>query len=117
MSVLNKIFPVSKSAGKIVDSITKGVDESILTKEEKANYLLKWLDASLPHNTTMRVLAWSVGGVWIISYLAMQIAGMSGYDAQYQLLKDGLTQFVEPHFDTIVYAYFGVAVLSRIKGK
>jgi hypothetical protein len=76
MSWWNHIFPSSKSAEKMIDAATKGVDAVWYTEEEKAatrekmrDWYLKLLDSMQAYNVAMRALAFIVGGIWAIHLL------------------------------------------------
>jgi hypothetical protein len=57
------------SSDKIIEGGMSALDKAILTKEEKLDFKLEFIKATLPMNRARRILAMLVGGVWAIHAL------------------------------------------------
>jgi hypothetical protein len=55
---------------KVVGSVISGIDKSIFTREEKADYLLKFLTAYQPYKLAQRILAIMFSSVFLFAFIA-----------------------------------------------
>ena len=93
------------SSDKIVDSGIKAIDSAILTSEEKTEYFLKFIEASIPMNVARRFIAISVTVFWLLCGLL--IIGLILTDAD--KLPDIVSfanVYVMPPFTVLVSFYF-----------
>ncbi len=83
MSFFGRLFGTEKAIGKIVDSVSSGLDALVYTDQEREHDSLKersearsmiveWVKASQGQNLARRVIALSVTGVWLLQYLLSQ---------------------------------------------
>lgn len=70
LKVLGKIF----SPKKLGDSLISGIDKSILTKEEKLDYMSKMLVLYEPYKIAQRILAVLFSGSFLLVHLITAIA-------------------------------------------
>ena len=93
------------SSDKIMDNASKGIDSIILTSEEKTEYFLKFIEASVPMNVARRFIAISVTLFWLLC--GFLIIGLILFDAP--KLKDVVefaNVYVMPPFTILVGFYF-----------
>jgi hypothetical protein len=53
----------------VVDSVIGGIDKSVFTREEKADYLLKFLSAYEPYKLAQRILAIMFSSVFLMAFI------------------------------------------------
>ena len=93
------------SSEKIVDNISSGLDKAILTGEEKKDYLLKFIELSMPMNVARRFIALSVCMLWVFCGVLSMILIVVGSDKLEQLISFGAT-YIMPPFTVLVSFYF-----------
>ena len=80
MSYLGKLFGTEKALSSIVDGVSNGLDALVYTDEEKASgaakersearkMVIEWMSATQGQNLARRILALSIGGLWILMIL------------------------------------------------
>lgn len=79
---IGKIFGTDEAVGKVVDSVSNGLDKIWYTDEEKAEdkaqakrdasaFIIKWMESTTGQNLARRLIAVVVTGVWVLQYIAM----------------------------------------------
>ncbi len=115
--ILGKIF----NPKKLGDSIISGVDKSILTNEEKLDYMQKMLTLYEPFKLAQRILAIMFSSVFLLIHLVTAIINfvyvLRGLDTKivlslYEFNNNGLGNVVL----MVVGFYFAGGVLN-LKGK
>ena len=90
MSFWGKIFGSDETTGKIIDTVSNGLDKLWHTDEEKADdraqarregqqFILGWLDTTKGQNLARRLIAMSLTLVWILMFIGsmgLSIAGV-----------------------------------------
>ena len=54
------------SSGKIIDGGMAALDKVVLTEEEKIEYKLQFVKATMPMNRARRAIAMMVAGIWSV---------------------------------------------------
>jgi hypothetical protein len=131
LSWWNHIFPSSKSAEKMIDAATKGVDAVWYTEEEKAatrekmrDWYLKLLDSMQAYNVAMRALAFIVGAIWAFHLLiatALYVLAAFICPAETescrsalaaQSIDEQLQRHINEPFFLVMMFYFGAAGIN-----
>lgn len=101
MSILGDLF----SKDKIIDNAAKGIDAIFLTDEEKTQYFLEYLKASMPMNVSRRIIAAAVSFMWVIVGLVELCLILIGSD-KIENIHSFATVYVMPSFTVLVSFYF-----------
>lgn len=101
MGILSKLF----STPDIVETGTKAVDAVFLTDEERTEYFLKFVEASLPMNVSRRIIASGVTALWAISGIVAIVAILMR-SPQIEPLIGFLNVYVMPPFTVLTSWYF-----------
>lgn len=124
----NKIFPSTRSAEKLIDAATRGVDAVWYTEEERAqtraelrDWYIKLLDSMQAYNVAMRALAFIVGAVWashliVATLLYIAAAFICPIDAETcraataaSAIDEQLKAHINEPFFLVMGFYFGAA--------
>ena len=140
MSFLSSLFLNKDNVSSVVKAGISAGDKLFYTSEEKADDNLKlkeWylnlLDSMKPFNIAMRLLAVGVFSMWALHLMASSLAYMLAFyvcdpaaltcamTTAAEAINNQMTTHINPHFETIIYFYFGVAglnsAISNFKGK
>lgn len=93
------------SNSKIVDTGLKAVDSVFLTNEEKTEYFLKFVEASLPMNVSRRIIAAGVTTLWLIGGIIGITAILTGHPKTPELMSF-LNVYVMPSSTVLTSFYF-----------
>ena len=74
---MNKIIGKIFNPEKLGDSIISGVDKAILSKEEKLDYMAKFLKLYEPYKLAQRILAIMFSGVFLLVHLLIFIVHLT----------------------------------------
>jgi len=93
------------STPKIIDNISSGLDKVILTDQERTDHFLKYLDLTMPMNTSRRFIAIAITLNWV-AYLWLVVALMFlGNDKLEAVVSFG-NVYIMPPFSLITAFYF-----------
>lgn len=93
------------SSDKIVENASKGIDAAFLTKEEKTQYFLKYLEASMPMNISRRIIAIATCFMWVVCGLAIMTLVILDH-AQTEAVSEFARWYIVPSFTVLVSFYF-----------
>lgn len=93
------------STPEIVKTGTKAIDAAFLTEEEKTEYFLKFVEASLPMNVSRRIIAVGVTALWAIAGIITIGAILVG-SPKVEALIGFLNVYVMPPFTVLTSWYF-----------
>lgn len=114
----------SKTAEKVVDGVSSGLDMMFYTDEEKAiangkilDWKLKYATASAGQSISRRVIATIVSSLWGLIVLAAAVAGYfaTGKDSYANYLMELLGSTVNTPFMIIIGFYFAAHVVGKLK--
>ena len=112
-----------KTADKVIDSVSSGIDYSIYTRQEKAEdgqrrltWMLEWLKFSAPQNVSRRRISIMVVALWIFLILLMVFARLIGRTEDAGFIFDTLRDLVNKPFMIIIGFYFVAHVVRAFKG-
>ncbi len=111
--ILGAIFGSSKNT----EAVFSGIDKAFFTKEEKADYFLKYLGATQPQNMARRFIAIIVVFLWALLVL-LAVVVHPWMPAWSDIIFSILEDVVNTPFSIIIVFYFA-AHLARAwnKGK
>ncbi len=93
------------SSEKIIDNASSGIDKIVLTAEEKTDYFLKFIEASMPMNIARRFIAIAVTLFWLLCGLL--IIFLILFDAKkLPEIVEFANVYVMPPFTILVSFYF-----------
>lgn len=84
MGILGRLLGSEKAMSAAIEGVSSGLDKLFYTAEEKsedernaireaAAIINKWLENSQGQNLARRVLAFAIGGTWLLQYFAMMM--------------------------------------------
>jgi ABC-type transport system involved in cytochrome c biogenesis permease subunit len=110
-----------KTADKVIDTVSAGVDMAWFTEEEKSiaaakvlDFKLKWMKATSGQNLARRVIAFGVVGLWILIIVIACFARIWSVDAS-NFLFQVLTDIVSLPFTVIIGFYFAAHMVGKLK--
>lgn len=109
MSIFSSLF----SSDKIVDNASKAVDKLVFTGEEKAEFLIEAMKATLPMAIGRRIIAFGVTAMWMIIIFQWSLAVWLGSELVAATLFNGLKEFITTPFSVIVGFYFLKAITGQ----
>jgi len=131
MSFLSSLFLNKENVSSVVKAGISAGDKLFYTSEEKADDNLKlkeWyinlLESMKPFNVAMRLLAVGVFAMWALHLMASSLAYMLAFYVCDPLIltcamttagdaiHGQMSTHINPHFEKIIYFYFGVAGLN-----
>ena len=89
----------------IVDGAKKGIDAAFLTDEERTQYFLKYIEASMPMNVARRFIAIVVTLVWALGFF-LCVSLMLLESSLFKDMADFVTLYVAPTFGGMTAFYF-----------
>lgn len=93
------------SSDKIIDSASKGIDAAFLTSEEKTEYFLKFIEASMPMNIARRFIAMAVTIFWLFcGFLVVALILLDS--SKLKEIVEFASVYVMPPFTVLVSFYF-----------
>lgn len=111
-----------KTAEKVVDGVSSGLDAMFFTDEEKSqanqkilDWKLKYFEATKSSNVTRRVIALMIVGLWVVLVVGMVISHGFGAVAYAEYLFKTLTDIVMQPFSIIIGFYFLAHVVRANK--
>ena len=111
-----------KTAEKVVDGVTSGLDAMFFTDEEKSianqkvlDWKLKMLEATKSSNVARRIISLMIVGLWVLLVVVMVIAHGLGAIAYADYLFKTLTDVVMQPFSIIIAFYFLAHVVRANK--
>ena len=116
----------SRTAEKVVDGVTSGVDAMFFTEEEKSvanqkilDWKLEYAKATAGMSISRRVIAVSVTGMWMMLVVLMVIFGIAfgGNHFTVLFLFDIMKDIVGVPFSIILGFYFLAHVVGKGKGQ
>lgn len=117
-SLLKSLFLTTDRAGENIETVSKGLDAIVHTKEEKANFLLLWLKGTGPTNVSRRVIAFAVAGLKIlyeIGYFVAWVLGMKFDTTAFLAVLDShLQQSINTPFMLVMGFYFAPHLLTAL---
>ena len=93
------------SSDKIVENASKGIDAAFLTNEEKTQYFLKYLEASMPMNISRRIIAIATCFMWVVCGIAIMTMVILDHP-QTETVSEFARWYVVPSFTVLVSFYF-----------
>jgi len=110
--ILGAIFGSSENTGKIINQ----VDNAFFTKQEKSEYLLKYLSASQPQNLARRIIAVMVVFMWML--LILIAVAVYKFDPGFSaFVFSTLDNNVNTPFSIIIGFYFAAHLARAWKGE
>ena len=134
MNILNKIFGLDDTAGKVVDGVIDGIDALVYTDEEEAQDKLKFLNQKTdttiklieakakakesyhPYKVTQRVLALSFGFAYLFLILNGIVAilwGIGSIENTKEAVKFANSMWLGEITFAIISFYFGDSVYKK----
>jgi hypothetical protein len=121
---LKAIFSTPTDAGSVAGAVAKGLDSAFFTDQEKAQWTLKYLNATLPMNLGRRIIALLVTSVWVLSALTLLLltvlAGIfvsivfaKTAQAVFEFMRDVLNI----PFSLVMALYFGKGIATTLGKK
>lgn len=116
----------SKTAEKVIDGVSSGIDMAFFTDEEKSiasravlDWKLEYAKATAGQSISRRVIAFIVSGLWAFLIIISVVAGLiNGKDSEsvkflFEIMKD----IVNPPFMIILGFYFLAHVVGKGRGQ
>lgn len=124
MSFFSFLTGGSKTAEKVIDGVSSGIDMVFFTDEEKSiaskkvlDWKLEYAKATAGQSIARRVIAFIVSGLWAFLIIISVVAGLiSGKDSEsvkflFEIMKD----IVNPPFMIILGFYFLAHVVGNAR--
>lgn len=93
------------SSGAIVENAAKGLDAVFLTNEEKTQYFIKYLTASMPMNVARRGIAIIIAGFWCFTGVVEIVLIVAGSEHAKEVFEFSAV-YVMPPFTAVTSIYF-----------
>jgi hypothetical protein len=115
MGLFSAIFSGPQAVEHAFDTVSKGIDKAILTKEEASDWFLKWLNATKGSAIARRLLALMVTAVFLFQALLATGLAMLAKDRMKALLSV-VDTFDLPQLVGIVFAFYFMHGMVRNMG-
>ena len=110
---MKKLLGAIFGSAKNTELVAAGLDKTFFTKEEKADYFLKYLAATQPQNLARRFIALAVVLLWCL-LIVVAVVGYQ-FDSDYSLyIFDVLSDNVNTPFSIIIGFYFAAHLVRSI---
>lgn len=121
MGLLSWLTGGGKTASKVIDAASSGIDMAFFTDEEKSianqkvlDFKLEWLKSTSGQNLARRFIAFGVVALWILAIVVACIAKLFS-DAYSQFLFDVLKEIISMPFTVIIGFYFAAHIVRGLK--
>lgn len=113
-----------KTADKVIDSVSSGIDYAFYTDQEKAedgkkrlDWMLDYMKATAPQNVSRRILAVMIAALWALLILVGVASQLLGAEANATYVFDVIADLVNEPFMIIIGFYFLAHVMRSFQGK
>ena len=111
-----------ETAGKVIDTVSNGLDMAFYTDEEKSqhnlkvlDFKIKWMKATSGQDLARRLIAVGVVGLFIVA-VAMIIISWPFMPEYSKFIFEVMKDLVLVPFSAIIIFYFGGHAVGKLKG-
>jgi hypothetical protein len=114
---IRAILATPDTAAKAADAVFKGADASWFTKEEQAEWYLRYLEATQPQNLSRRYISLVITMIWALSTLSLLGAIFIGMPERAGEILNLLSTVVNPVFFVVITFYFAKGIADTVWAK
>jgi len=114
--LLKSLFLTPDRAGDIIQKVSSGLDAVVNTKEERAMFMLNWVQTLGATNVARRVVAFTATLIWALYQLVNLVLIVFKFPELHLIVTAHISSTINPSFMLVMAFYFAPHTIAAFKG-